>query len=135
MPKARLLVVDDNPDDRDLMQLRLSRLGYEVSVAVDGAQALEMISAEPFDLVMLDVTMPDIDGLEVLRRVRTTRSAAELPVIMVTASLAMATQVMAIQLGANDYIIKPIIIDMAEARIEKHLRGKRTQTDSQVVHA
>jgi len=123
MSKARLLVVDDNPDDRDMMQRRLSKLDYEVSVAADGVQALEMIDAESFDLVMLDVTMPDIDGLEVLRRLRTTRSATELPVIMVTASLAMATQVMAIQLGANDYIIKPVIIDIAEARIEKHLRG------------
>ena len=119
MTKARLLVVDDNPDERDMMQRRLGKLGYEVAVAEGGEQALTMIAAIPYDLVILDVTMPDIDGMEVLRRLRATHSAEQLPVIMVTASLAMATQVTAGELGANHFIVKPVIIEMAERWIEK----------------
>ena len=132
MSKARLLVVDDNPDDRELMQIRLSKLDYDVSVAVDGEKALAMISQESFDLVVLDFTMPGIDGLEVLRRLRTTRSTAELPVIMVTSSLDMAIQVQAVRLGANGYITKPVIIGVAQAQIDKHLRSKLAGAEATV---
>jgi len=124
MGKARLLVVDDNPDDRDMMQRRLGKLGYEVAVAENGEQALAMVADQTFDLMILDLMMPGIDGMEVLRRLRMTHSAAQLPVIMVTATLGMATQVMAGELGANHFIVKPVIIEMAEGWIEKLVNRK-----------
>lgn len=132
--KARLLVVDDNPDDRDMLQRRFSKLGYEVAVAADGDQALTRIAREPFDLVLLDVAMPGIDGLEVLKRLRKTRSPAELPVIMVTGTLAMAIQVKALGLGANDYLTKPVIIEVAQARVEKQLAAKTAEINSKAAY-
>ncbi|MEO8113292.1 MAG: response regulator, partial [Phenylobacterium sp.] len=124
----------DNPDDRDMMQRRFEKLGYSVATAADGAHALSMIAREAFDLVLLDVNMPGIDGLEVLKRLRVTHPASELPVIMVTATLAMAVQVKALGLGANDYLTKPVIIEVAQARVEKQLAGKRAEVDSQAAY-
>ncbi|MDB5450502.1 MAG: putative response regulator receiver domain protein [Phenylobacterium sp.] len=121
----RLLVVDDNPDNRIILRRRFTRLGYEVMEAGDGAKALALIAAFPFDLVMLDIMMPGIDGLEVLRRVRETRSQAELPIIMVTGKSASEDVVEALNLGANDYITKPVDIEVAYARAEMQLRRKR----------
>ena len=80
-----ILVVDDNEMNRDLLSRRLQRQGYEVAVAVDGRQALEQLAAHGFALVLLDIEMPGLGGLEVLEIIRRTHSAAELPVIMVTA--------------------------------------------------
>ncbi len=124
MTKARLLVVDDNPDDRDMMQRRLGKLDYEVALAADGEQALAMVAEQTFDLMILDVAMPGIDGMEVLRRLRATHSAEQLPVIMVTASLDIETQLMAGELGANHFIVKPVIIEMAGGWIDKLVHRK-----------
>jgi DNA-binding response OmpR family regulator len=121
----RLLVVDDGEDNRTILRRRFTRLGYEVMEAEDGAKALALIAAYPFDLVLLDIMMPEIDGLEVLRRVRETKSQAELPIIMVTGKSASEDVVEALSLGANDYVTKPVDIEVAYARAEMQLRRKR----------
>lgn len=126
----RLLVVDDNPDDRDLMQRRLGKLDYDVAVAVDGRQALAMVARDSFDLVLLDVTMPGINGLDVLRHLRRTHSAAILPVIMLTGLNHLEIQMKAVRLGANDHITKPVMIEVAQARIEKQLCFRQEAVDA-----
>jgi DNA-binding response OmpR family regulator len=120
----RLLVVDDLEDNRTLLRRRFTRLGYEVLEAEDGETALAMASSRAFDLVLLDVMMPGIDGLEVLRRLRQTQSEAALPVIMVTARTASEDVVEALQAGANDYITKPVDMEVAAARVQMQLRRK-----------
>ncbi|WP_395670889.1 response regulator [Phenylobacterium sp.] len=126
----RLLVVDDTEDNRIILKRRFAKLGYDVVEAVDGADALKRISKEPFDVVLLDIMMPGIDGLEVLRRVRETRSENQLPVIMVTAKSASEDVVEALLLGANDYITKPVDMEVAAARVEMQLRRKRAEDQS-----
>src|SRR5437764_262652 len=99
-----LLVVDDNEMNRDMLSRRLQRKGYAVTLAGDGREALDKIGATRFDLVLLDVMMPDINGLEVLKRVRETHPATALPIIMVTAKDQSEDIVEALKLGASDYV-------------------------------
>jgi adenylate cyclase len=123
--EGRLLVVDDNEMNRDLLSRRLSARGYAVLLAKDGTEALEMIDAEPFDLVLLDVMMPGLSGFDVLKIVRGKHSRGELPIIMVTAKDQSEDIVQALRLGANDYVTKPIDFAVALARTDAHLSLKR----------
>jgi diguanylate cyclase (GGDEF)-like protein/PAS domain S-box-containing protein len=123
--QGRLLVVDDNELNRDALSRRLRPRGFEVIVAADGREALAQIDAGRFDLVLLDVEMPGLSGLDVLAQVRRSRSATALPVIMVTARAEGADIVEAFRLGANDYVTKPIDFPVALARISTHLSHKR----------
>ncbi len=127
MSEARgaLLVVDDNAENRDMLARRLRRRGYAVAEAENGARALELAAGTEFDVVLLDVMMPVMDGLETLRRLRGTRSVAELPVIMATAKGESDDVVQALGLGANDYVTKPINFPVALARIETQLSLRR----------
>jgi diguanylate cyclase (GGDEF)-like protein/PAS domain S-box-containing protein len=119
-----ILVVDDNEMNRDVLSRRLERQGYDVTAAVDGHQALELVAAQAFALVLLDIEMPGLGGLEVLQIIRQTHSAAELPVIMVTARHESHDIVAALNAGANDYVTKPIDFAVTMARIETQL-GRR----------
>ncbi|MCA9667767.1 MAG: response regulator [Myxococcales bacterium] len=121
---AKLLVVDDHPDNRDLLARRLARRGHEVSVAADGAEALHAIETDPPDAVLLDLHMPGLDGLSVLSQVRQVHSKIEMPVLMVTAETDSAMVVRAIQSGANDYVTKPIDFPVMLARVESQLMLK-----------
>ena len=103
--QGSLLVVDDNPMNRDMLARRLARRGYTVTVATDGYQALAMIDAQPFDLVLLDIMMPGISGLDVLKTVRQRYAVADLPVIMLTI---VDDKNLGYALGAADYLTKPI---------------------------
>ena len=125
-PRGRLLVVDDIEENRNLLQRRLERRGYEVAVADSGQSALDAISAGGFDLILLDIMMPGISGLETLERLRLTNDRGSLPVIMVSAKSESEDVVQALELGANDYVTKPIDFLVAFARIETHLTLKRT---------
>jgi CheY-like chemotaxis protein len=116
---TRLLVVDDNEDNRDMLARRLRRRGYEVTTAESGALALDLISsAHHFDAVLLDVMMPDITGLEVLAKLRTRFNKEQLPVVMATARSDSEDVVEALRLGANDYVIKPINLDEVISALE-----------------
>ena len=119
-----ILVVDDNDDNRDVLSRRLRQKGYLVAVAADGADALAQIDREPYDLILLDVEMPGMSGLDVLSRLRVHRSQTQLPVIMVTARSEGADIVEAFDLGANDYLTKPVDFAVAVARIRTHLGHK-----------
>ncbi|MDE2486964.1 MAG: response regulator [Alphaproteobacteria bacterium] len=132
--QPRLLVVDDVEDNRSLLRRRFTRLGYEVLEAADGAKALAMVSTYPFDLVLLDIMMPGIDGLEVLRRLREAHSEVSLPVIMVTAKSASEDVVEALLMGANDYISKPVDMEVAAVRVEMQLRRKFAEDASRAAH-
>jgi DNA-binding response OmpR family regulator len=123
---ARILVVDDDPQNRDLLARRLERHGFEVETARDGIDGLRRIEAEDFHLVMLDVMMPGMNGLEVLERVRRTRSMSELPVILATALAETEDAVEGLGRGANDYVTKPFDFPMVVARVRTQLAASRS---------
>lgn len=120
-----ILVVDDNEDNRRMLALRLGRRGYQVDMAEDGQTALEKIENQKFDMVILDIMMPGIDGFEVLTTIRKTQSLAELPVIMATAKDESDDVVKALKMGANDYVTKPIDFPVLMARVQTHMSLKR----------
>jgi sigma-B regulation protein RsbU (phosphoserine phosphatase) len=119
-----LLVVDDDEMNRDMLSRRLRRKGYEVAVAEDGQRALEMIRQQPFDLVVLDIMMPGLNGLEVLEILRRDRPATVLPIIMASARDQSDDIVRALELGANDYVTKPLDFPVVLARIRTQLELK-----------
>jgi sigma-B regulation protein RsbU (phosphoserine phosphatase) len=121
-----LLVVDDDELNRDMLSRRLERKGYSVAVSPDGPGALALVAQRAFDLVLLDVMMPGLSGLEVLKILRQRRPATELPVIMATARDQSEEIVYALRLGANDYVTKPLDFPVVMARIETQIRLKRS---------
>src|SRR4051812_23679147 len=122
--KGRLLVVDDNEMNRDTLSRQLERAGYSVATASEGLEALGMIDRDSFDLILLDVMMPGLTGIELLKIVRNDHSATDLPIIMATARDKSENMVEALSLGANDYVTKPLDFPVVLARIEAHLKMK-----------
>ena len=122
-----LLVVDDDEDNRDLLCRRLERHGYAATTAASGHEALALLRQGTFDLVLLDIMMPILDGLAVLKMIRETYTAAQLPIIMVSAKDESEDIVAALSLGANDYITKPIDFAVAFARIHTQLARKKAE--------
>ena len=120
---GRILVVDDTPANRDMLSRRLERQGFDVESAEDGETALRMMSRAnpPFDLVLLDVMMPGLNGLDVLKAVRGRWDPTQLPVIMATAKDASHDVVEALELGANDYVTKPLDFPVVMARVRTQL--------------
>jgi phosphoserine phosphatase RsbU/P len=125
-----LLVVDDDEANRDMLSRRLERKGFAVTVAEDGTRAIELVRERPFDLVLLDVLMPGLSGLDVLRELRLAYPATELPVIMATALAESGDVVEALRLGANDYVSKPLDFPVVLARIQAQLSLKRAMEDT-----
>ena len=119
-----VLVVDDNQVNRELYSRYLELEGYRILAASDGDQALERIAEDAVDLVLLDVMMPGLDGFEVLDRVRQEHSPENLPVIMATAKDKSADVVKAFDLGANDYVTKPLDLKVLAVRVQSQLRAK-----------
>lgn len=126
-PKGHLLVVDDEEINRDLLRRRLERRGYHVTTAVDGREALDKLGAGHFDMVLLDIMLPVLDGITVLSKIREEFAAGELPVIMVSAKDDSEGIVEALQRGANDYITKPVDFPVALARIQTHLSHRQVK--------
>src|SRR5260221_680224 len=119
-----IMVVEDNEPSRDALSRRLERRGYRILQAGDGQQAVDTVRWQMPDLILMDLEMPGMSGLEVLGRLRETRSRTELPVIMVTARTRGADIVEALSRGANDYVTKPVDFPVALARIHTHLSHK-----------
>lgn len=126
---TRILVVDDHEDNIDLLRARLEARGYQIEAAADGELALEIVRRSPPDLILLDVMMPRIGGLEVARQVRADKSLPFIGIIMQTALTETENMVEGLEAGADDYIGKPINFAELEARVKSLLRIKRLQED------
>jgi class 3 adenylate cyclase len=127
--RGRILVVDDDATNRELLCRRLGREGHAVVEAAGGRAALALIEAEPFDLVLLDLMMPEMDGIETLASLRRARSLSELPVIMVTSRSATDDVVAALRHGANDYLTKPLEFRVVMARVQTQLALRKAARD------
>jgi diguanylate cyclase (GGDEF)-like protein len=125
--QPRLLIVDDISDNRSILKRRFERRGFDVMEAESGLIAIDLIERNPFDLVLLDVMMPGIDGMETLKRIRSQKSASALPVIMVTAKSESDNIVDALEQGANDYVTKPVDFAVALARVNTQISRRRAE--------
>lgn len=126
---GHLLVVDDNEINRDVLSRRLVREGYIVSLAVNGREAMEKLEGETFDLVLLDIIMPELDGFAVLQRLRSNPRWKDTPVIMISALDEIANVVRCIEMGAEDYLPKPFDPVLLRARIGALLDRKRLRDE------
>ena len=122
---GQILVVDDNELNRDMLSRRLRSRGYDVSVAEDGVRALALAESGSFDLVLLDIMMPGLSGIDVLRLLRKKRSREELPVVMATARDQADDVIEALRSGANDYVTKPLDFPVVVARAELQIQLRR----------
>lgn len=129
MEKPSILIVEDEEKLSRVLQLELSYENYETEVANDGKEGLRLIQEKTWDLVLLDIMLPELSGLEVLRRVR--RSDERTPIILLTARDLVHDKVSGLDLGANDYITKPFQIEELLARIRVHLRRPVQQAQSE----
>ncbi|MCL1599756.1 MAG: response regulator [Actinomycetia bacterium] len=125
----RILIVDDDPDILQFVRLNLELDGFEVELAGGGREALEKAAAAPPDLMLLDVMMPEIDGLTVLRRMRSDPPTANIPVIVLTARSLAEDRVRGLDLGADDYITKPFDLEELIARVKTVLRRSQQMRD------
>jgi adenylate cyclase len=131
---ARILVVDDVADNVEILRMRLGSLGYEVLVAEDGEQALAKAREALPDLVLLDIMMPKIDGLEVVKRLKADRSLPFIPVILVTAKASPKDVVTGLDAGGDDYLTKPIDHGALVARVRAMLRIKALHDEVQTLN-
>jgi DNA-binding response OmpR family regulator len=128
MTGTKVLVVDDEPTVREVVVGYLRRDGHDVAEAADGDAALQLLAADPPDLVVLDMMLPGVNGLDILRRVRAT---SDIPVIMLTARAEESDRVAGLELGADDYVVKPFSPRELAARVNGVLRrtaGRTTDT-------
>jgi two-component system response regulator RegX3 len=118
-PAARILLVEDEPSLVETVRYALEREGFGVAVARDGQEALDRFAAEPPDLVILDLMLPVVSGLDVCRRIR---ESSTVPIVMVTAKDSEADKVAGLELGADDYVTKPFSVRELVSRVRAHLR-------------
>ena len=123
--RASVLVVDDDPVNRSMLSRSLEADGHEVTTVESGAEALELAGSQDFDVVLLDVVMPGMDGYQVLERLKDDPGLRHLPVVMVTAVDDVASAVRCIELGADDYLSKPVDPVLLRARVSAGLSKKR----------
>lgn len=127
--KERVLVVDDDPDIIQFVRMNLELEGFEAETADNGRVALELAKIRPPDLILLDVMMPEMDGLTVLRRLRASPATANVPVIILTAKALAEDRVKGLDLGADDYITKPFDLEELLARVRTVLRRAQQMRD------
>ena len=123
---AKILVVDDEPDAVELVEFNLKNAGFEVVTAADGAQALKKARAALPDLIVLDLMLPEVDGLEVCKLLRRDAATAGIPILMLTAKAAEIDRVLGLELGADDYVTKPFSPRELTLRIKGLLRRRQT---------
>jgi len=122
--KNRILAVDDEEDIVELVRYNLEREGYETLSAFSGKEALEIISKKRPDLIVLDLMLPDLDGLEITRRLKRDEELKDIPIVMLTAKGEEADVVVGLELGADDYIVKPFSPRILVARVKSVLRRR-----------
>src|SRR5881394_3986365 len=123
-PASSLLVVDDNSMNRIMLSRYITKLGYQAKLAENGRQALDKLQGEPFDLVLLDVQMPEMDGYQVLEHLKADPGLRDIPVIMISAVEEIESVVRCIELGAQDYLPKPFNPVLLRARLTACLERK-----------
>lgn len=124
MSKGKILIIEDEKKIARLIQLELEYEGYETATAHTGTEGLSLFQSQQFDLLILDVMLPGLSGLEVLRRIRSTNQLT--PVILLTARDSLPDKISGLDLGANDYMTKPFEIEELLARIRVWLRNQST---------
>ena len=127
MPNERILVVDDEEDILELVRYNLAREGYHVTGALTGEDALKKARSETFDLIVLDLMLPGIDGLEVAKRLKSSSKTEQVPIVMLSAKGEEADIVTGLELGADDYITKPFSPRIMIARVRTALRRKTSK--------
>jgi DNA-binding response OmpR family regulator len=133
MSEPTILVVDDEPSIREVVSIYLGRAGYRVLVAEDGQTALEILEQEPPDLVVLDLMLPKVDGLEITRHLRT---EGGIPIIMLTAHREETDRILGLEMGADDYVVKPFSPRELVSRVKavlRRTRGSATARDEQAL--
>ena len=125
MSEGKILVVDDNEMNRDMLSRRLQRQKYDVDVAENGVSAIEMMRGAPYDLVLLDIMMPKMNGYEVLETVKADGDLKDIPIIMISAVDDLDSVVKCIEMGAEDYLFKPFNPVLLKARVGASLDKKR----------
>lgn len=120
----KLLLVEDNEMNRDMLSRRLLRRGYEVVMAVDGGEGVEMASSAQPDLILMDMSLPVIDGWEATRRIKAAEATRHIPVIGLTAHAMAGDREKALAAGCDDYDTKPIELDRLIGKIESLMPGK-----------
>jgi two-component system phosphate regulon response regulator PhoB len=131
MPKEKILVVDDEEDILELIQFNLTREGYQITGAASGEEALKKAGLKSFDLIVLDLMLPGIDGLEVAKSLKNNEKTKQIPIVMLTAKGEEADVVTGLELGADDYITKPFSPRILVARIRAALRRKTNLSDDE----
>ena len=116
MPK--ILLVEDNEMNRDMLSRRLQRKGFEVEMAVDGLQGVQMALANPYDLILMDMSLPELDGWEATRRVREAPQAKRVPIIALTAHAMSGDREKAMAAGCDDYDTKPVELERLLGKIQ-----------------
>jgi phosphate regulon transcriptional regulator PhoB len=130
MTRKKILIADDEKDIVELIAYNLEREGYAVFKAFDGQKTWEMINAEKPDLVILDLMMPEISGMEVCRMIRRQAATAALPIIMLTAKSDSVDKILGLEVGADDYITKPFHVRELIARVRAVLRRSERHPDT-----
>ena len=125
MGQSHILVVDDEPDLLELVHYTLTRAGYQVCCVKSGEEALAQIETRPPDLIVLDLMLPGMDGLEICQRLKRTSQTAAIPIVMLTARSAEADVVTGLELGADDYLTKPFSPRVLSARVKAVLRRQQ----------
>jgi sigma-B regulation protein RsbU (phosphoserine phosphatase) len=131
---SHLLVVDDDEANRDMLRRRLERYGYKVTTAAGGQEALQELRARPFDLLLLDLIMPGLDGYEVLQQIKHDAELRHMPVLMISALDEMDSVIRCIEVGAEDYLPKPFNPTLLKARLEACLEKKRLRDQEQQIY-
>jgi CheY-like chemotaxis protein len=121
---AKILLVEDNEMNRDMLSRRLARKGYEVVIAIDGQQGIELARSETPDLILMDMSLPVVDGWEATRQLKSAPETQSIPVIALTAHAMAGDREKAVEAGCNDYDIKPIELPRLLEKIEALLGGK-----------
>ena len=119
MPK--ILLVEDNEMNRDMLSRRLARKGFEVAIAVDGRQGVEMAQAAPYDVILMDMSLPEVDGWDATRQLRAAPATKSVPIIALTAHAMSGDREKAIEAGCDDYDTKPIELDRLLGKIQSLL--------------
>ena len=122
--KKRVLLVEDNPPTADVLELELKHLGYEVKVAKNGLEAVKMAVSEPPDLVVMDILLPELDGLEATRQIRENPATRDIPILAATAKAMPGDKEKCLAAGCDGYIAKPFSHRELEVAIAGVLKGR-----------